>query len=345
MPADIFGQSFYGARDLAAWHGQGFTDNLEHSAVEAFDLIGSYSVYKLPLQTVATRADGSHIEVPAFGLIRGPSRHDPKEAYFGTVSDEYRLVTPEEFCRLWDERTRKSVETMMALKNGKQLVITARLGGFAVKDDAIENYIQAFTMMDGSSASGTLTSSVRVVCANTLAAAMSASQDLTRFVHDRFIMERMGRWLEDVIERAEAHLPELQAAYSTLAMHSLMAANKNRDNEIRTVVHAAYPDVPEFVPDPLSTDEQNELRAKKTDQVRKVIDERRYGVLELFKGEGRGMRNDATWGTMWGLVQAVNELEDWKGGTKGAGLAHSVLFGDRAATKARALTAALDIAR
>lgn len=344
MTADLFGQRFYGARDLAAWHGQGFTDNLEHTAEEAFDLIGSYSVHKLQLQTIITKQDGSHIEVPAYGLVRGPVKDDPKEAYFGTVSGDYNLVTPEEFCKLWDIRTRKAVETMIALKGGKQLVITARLGEYTVKDDAVRSYIQAFTMMDGTSASGTLTSDVRIVCANTMAAAMSASQDLTRFIHDRYIMERMGRWLEDVVQRAEAHLPELQQAYTLLANHTLTQANKKRDREILDVLHSAYQTVPEFTPDPLSTDEQNELRSKKREAQVKIIDQRRVMALELFKGEGRGMRSNATWGTMWGLVQSVNELEDWKGGTTGTGLAHSVLFGERAATKARALTSALAVA-
>lgn len=344
MTADLFGQRFYGARDKAAWHGQGFTDNLEHSAEEALDLIGTYTVHKLQLQTIITRQDGTHIEVPAYGLVRSPVADDPHEAYFGTVSDGYRLVTPEEFVKLWDERTRKSVETMVALKGGKQLVITARLGRFSIKDDEIENYLQAYTMMDGSSASGTLTSSVRIVCANTVAAAISASQDHQRFIHDTWIMDRMARWLEDVIQRAEAHLPELQQAYDVLASYRLTRDRAESPTEIMSVLHAAYPDVPEYTPDPLMTDEVNQVRAKQRDLAVKAIDARRLGALDLFKGEGRGMRNAATWGTMWGLVQSVNELEDWKKGAGGTGLAHSVLFGDRAATKTRAMTRALEIA-
>jgi hypothetical protein len=344
MPAEVFGQRFYGARDKAAWHGQGFTDNLEHSALEAFELIGAYSVHKLQLQTIVTRQDGSHIEVPAYGLVRSPVKDDPHEAYFGTVSDDYRLVTPEEFCRMWDERTRKSVDTVIALKGGKQFVLTARLGKFAVKDDEIENYLQAYTYMDGSSAAGTLTSSVRMVCANTVAMAISASQDHQRFVHDQWILDRMARWLEDVVQRAEAHLPELQQAYDVLASYKLTRERAESPAEIKSVLHAAYPDVPEYIPDTLMPDEFNEAKTKQRELAVKAIDARRDGALNLFKGEGRGMHNDATWGTMWGLVQSVNELEDWKKGAGGTGLAHSVLFGDRAATKTRAMTRALEIA-
>jgi hypothetical protein len=336
--------AFYGARDLPAWHRKGIVDNLQHTALDAFDLIGRYDVDKLQLQTIITKQDGSHIEVPAYGLIRRPMAGDPHEAYFGTVSDQYRLVTPEEFCRMWDERTRKAVETMIALKGGRQFVITSRLGEFAVKDDVIENYLQAYMYMDGSSAAGTLTSNVRMVCANTVAMAISASHDHQRFVHDAFILDRMSRWLEDVIQRAEAHLPELQQAFEVLSEHRLGRSNANAAKEIRSVIHAAYPPVPPFEADPLLTDDMNEARAKKQAAQVKIVDKRRVQVLDLFKGEGRGMRNDATWGTMWGLVQAVNELEDWKGGSGGAGLAHSILFGERAETKARAITQALHIA-
>jgi len=344
MTAGNFGERFYGARDLPAWHRHGKTDNLEHTAEDAFEMIGRYSVHKLQLQTIVTRGDGSHIEVPAYGLVRAPTPDDPVERYFGTVSADYFLVDPDMFNSMWDRVTRKPVETMIALHGGRQFVITARLGKFAVKDDEIENYLQAYTYMDGSSAAGTLTSSVRMVCANTVAMAISASQDHQRFVHDQWIMDRMARWLEDVIQRAEANLPELQEAYTTLAGYSLGRTNDNRVKDIRDVIHSAYPAVPEFVADPLMPNEVNESRAKKQAAQVKIVDQRRVQVLDLFKGEGRGMRNAATWGTMWGLVQAVNELEDWKGGSAGAGLAHSILFGERAATKARAMATALEIA-
>ena len=39
MPAELFGDRFYGGRGLAAWHNRGFVDSLQHTANEAFDLM------------------------------------------------------------------------------------------------------------------------------------------------------------------------------------------------------------------------------------------------------------------------------------------------------------------
>lgn len=344
MPAELFGDRFYGGRGIAAWHNRGFVDDLEHSALDALSLIGEYTVLKMPLQTIATRQDGSHIEVPVFGLVRTPTPDDPHEAYFGSVSDQYRLVTPRELAEMWDVRVRRPAETMMALKDGKQFIITAKLPKFDVRGDEIENYLMLSNMMDGSTASVANTSSVRVVCRNTFEASLSASTQRTAFVHDSWVLERMGRWMEDVVQIAEARLPQLAEAYDVMAGYSLTRARPESPREIKHVITAAYPSLPVYTPDPLLNDEQNQERAKRRASEIRVTDERRVMALELFKGAGTGMRNRATWGTMWGLYQAVVELEDWKGGSKGDGLAHSVLYGERAQTKLRAFDAAMSVA-
>jgi hypothetical protein len=344
MPAELFGNRFYGGRGQGAWHNRGFVDDLQHTAADAFAMIGTYDVLKLQLQTIVKRQDGTHIEVPYFGLVRTPTSDDPVERVFGTVSADYTLVNPEAFVNLWDERVRKAVETLLALKDGKMLVITSKLPAFDVKGDEIENYIMAWSMMDGSTASGTSTQSMRVVCKNTFDAALAMSRNKASFVHDAWILQRMGRWLEDVVQRAEAQLPELQEAYETLANYPLTKARPEAPREIKHVLATAYPSMPRYEPDVLLTDEQNQERAKRRDNEIRIVDERRVQAFELFKGAGTGMRTTAAMGTMWGLYQSVVELEDWKGGSKGDGLSHSVLFGERAEAKSRAFGAAMAVA-
>ena len=344
MPAELFGDRFYGGRGQGAWHNRGFVDDLEHTAADALMLVGYYDVLKLQLQTIVKRQDGTHIEVPYFALVRTPTSDDPTERVFGTVSGDYNLVNPQSFVDLWDSRVRRSVETLLALKEGKMLVVTSRLPKFDVKGEEIENYIMAWSMMDGSTASGTSTQSLRVVCKNTFDAALAQSRNKASFVHDQWILQRMGRWLEDVVERAEAQLPALQEAYEILANHRLTKAQPDAVKEVKHVLSEAYPALPPFQADPLFTKEQNEEREKRRTNEIRIVDERRVQAFELFKGSGTGMNTRAAQGTMWGLYQAVVELEDWKGGSKGDGLAHSVLFGERADTKARAFGAAMAVA-
>jgi len=342
MPADLFSDKFYGGRGLAAWHQRGFVDDLEHTANEAFDLIGRYNVMKLPLQTVATRQDGTHIATPAYGIIRPPV-DDQGEAYFGTVSGDYRLVTPQEIVDLCDERVRRPVETMLALKDGKQFVITFKLPKFDVRGDEIENFLMLWNMMDGGTASGANTSSVRVVCANTFAASLGASEQKARFVHDSWILQRMARWMEDVVHVAEAKLPELAEAYDAMAAYGFTRANPNAGKEVKHILQATYPQLPAYQPDALMTEEQNKEREKRRLSEIRIVDERRVQALELFKGAGTGIDSRAAYGTAWGLYQSVVELEDWKGGSKGNQLAQSVLFGERAETKSRAFDATMAV--
>jgi len=344
MPAELFGDRFYGGRGKGAWHNRGFVDDLEHTADEAFDLIGRFDVMKLQLETIVTRGDGSHIETPHYALVRTPTSDDPTERIFGVVSGDYRLVNPQEFIDLVDARVRKPVETMLALKDGKHLIVTFKLPAFDVRGDEIENYLMAWSMMDGSTASGTSTQSLRVVCKNTFQAALAMSQNKASFVHDQWILQRMGRWLEDVVQRAEAKLPQLAEAYDIMAAYRLTKDRPEAPREIKHVIQQAYPSLPQYVPDPTLSDEANEERTKRRASEIRIVDERRVQALELFKGAGTGMRNRATWGTAWGLYQAVVELEDWKGGSKGDALAHSVLFGERADTKSRAFDASMAIA-
>src|SRR5215472_15039454 len=221
MPAELFGDRFYGGRGLAAWHERGFVDNLQHTAAEAFDLIGRYDVLKLQLETIVTRGDGSHIEVPSYGLIRTPTSDDPVDRYFASVGPDYRLVTPQEFVDLVDVRVRRNVETMLALKDGKQLIVTFKLPAFNVRGDEIDNFLMAWSMMDGSTASGANTSSVRTVCRNTFMASLGASTQRASFVHDQWILHRMGRWMKVVVERVVAKLPKLQEAYDVLPAYKL----------------------------------------------------------------------------------------------------------------------------
>lgn len=343
MPAELFGDRFYGGRGKAAWHNRGFVDDLEHTASEAFDLIGRYNVMKLPLQTVATRQDGTHIATPAYGLIRPPVADDPTEHYFGTVSDQYRLVTPQEIVETWDDRVRRPVETMLALKDGKQFVITAKLPAFDVRGDEIENFLMVWNMMDGGTASGANTSSVRVVCANTFAASLQSSNQQARFTHDSWILQRMARWMEDVVHVAEAKLPELAEAYDAMAAYGFTRANPNAGKEVKHILQAAYPQLPAYTVDTLMSEEQNKEREKRRTSEIRIIDERRVQALELFKGAGTGIDSKAAYGTAWGLYQSVVELEDWKGGSKGNQLAQSVLFGERAETKTRAFDATMAV--
>jgi hypothetical protein len=139
------------------------------------------------------------------------------------------------------------------------------------------------------------------VCSNTFAASLAASSQRISFVHDGWIMQRMGRWLEDVVQRAEATLPQLAEAYDAMAGYALTRARPEAGREIKHVLTSAYPSLAKYDADPLLSTEQNEERTKRRDSEIRVADERRVQALELFKGAGTGMKNRASYGTALGL--------------------------------------------
>ena len=213
-----------------------------------------------------------------------------------------------------------------------------------VRGDAMQTYLGLHVWMDGLTASTALTSFVREVCMNTVQMAHANAKQLARFVHDGFIADRMGRWMREVIEVAEHGLPALQQAMQTLADYRLQDPKR----EVLHVLGAAYPSPPRPEVDPLWGKDYAELREKKWQQEARLMTDRRKAALELFKGKGSGMDSKAAAGTAWGLYNAVVEVEDWRGGSRGPASdarASAILVGERAEAKGRAYTAAMEVAR
>lgn len=339
----VLGDRFFQDRAKPAWHNimrPGIDVNRGYSAVEAYELIGKLDVRKVKLVTGAImQSTGQPIESPYYGILRAPIPEDPKPAWFGVVSDDYVLVPLDEVVQLWDTHVRRPVQTMMHLRDGKFSVISSRLDGFQVLGEEVENFVMVGNWLDGANASTAHVSSVTPVCWNTWRMAGSSAVESYRFVHDQHIQHRMGEWFTSVVSRAEAKLPTMKEAMEVLAGYRIKAAE-----EAGFVFKSAYPypTMPKY--DPLAPPEYNEERQRKYEVEMKVQDSRRVTAFDLFRGEGTGMKTKARLATAWGMYQSVVEVEDYRKGSAGDGLAASVLFGDRASCKDRAFVAALQVA-
>jgi len=322
----------------------GIDPNRRYTAVEVVDHLGGPSYLKLPLQTIATKQDGAHIEVPAFAIIRTPYGSNKTEATMGIVRAGYNLVTPDQVAQMWDDRTGKHVETAAFLREGKLFLLTAKLDPIDVSGDTVQMYLALHTWMDGLTASTALTSGIREVCMNTVLMAHQAAKQMVRFNHDRWILDRMGRWMANVIDEAEHGLPALADAMRQLADYRL----QNPKDEVLHVLTAAYPTPPRPQADPTWSKDYADLRERKWDAEARLITDRRQAALELFKGRGRGMDLQAAAGTAWGLYNAVVEVEDWRGGGRGNDAdarAAAILVGERADAKMRAWNASVEVAQ
>lgn len=343
MSHEVLGDRFFQSRGVPAWHGimrEGVDTTRDYTAAEAYDLIGHISVRKVPLVTKGRTQSGEQLASPYFGILRAPVPEDPEPRWFGTVSEDYVLVPLEEVVALWDQHVARPVQTMMHLRDGKLSVISSKLEGFQVRGEEVDNAVMIGNWTDGMNASTAHVSSVTPVCMNTWRMAGASAVESHRFVHDSYIQHRMGEWFQSVIARAENKLPVMKEAMNVMAGYRLTKPNE----EVKFVLTSAYPypSLPKY--DVLAPPEYNEERQRKYEAEMKTADSRRVCAFDLFKGDGTGMRTAARLGTAWGLYQAVVEVEDYRKGSAGDGLAASVLYGDRAAAKDRGFSAAFKIA-
>lgn len=177
--------SFVSAR-THAWHTLGTVLPQEFDAADAmkYAKLGGWNVRTVPLQTAPQiDADGvtPGIEVPdAFATVR-TNPVTGKAEPLGVVGSGYRPVQNEAHAEVLDavvDEGGAHFETAGSLRGGRQVFVTMKLpqtmliGGV----DPVELYLIALNSHDGSSAFRLLVSPVRVVCANTQAAALRGAK-------------------------------------------------------------------------------------------------------------------------------------------------------------------------
>ena len=144
------------------------------TASEALTLTIQYEVEKIPL----LYPDGEATDL--FGLRRS----DTKKTY-GTVSSSYRLITPRDFCAAWDiAGANWPIETIGALGAGDTMFLLSKLGAREVNGDEILEYVLGINYMDGKHANVLRVTPIRVVCQNTLNAALRDTSSNFSVDHD-----------------------------------------------------------------------------------------------------------------------------------------------------------------
>lgn len=162
------------------WHRLGTTVAGEAFAAEdAMRLghLGGWDVHKVPLSASVLADDGvTSLDVPGYATVRtNPFTHQPEA--LGVVGSGYLALQNEEhaeFLNLLADASGAIFDTAGSLRGGRQVFVTMRLpeslkiGG----TDRVDLNIAALNSHDGSSAFRLMITPVRVVCANTQAAAL-----------------------------------------------------------------------------------------------------------------------------------------------------------------------------
>lgn len=171
--------AFVSARE-SAWHKLGTVTADAMTAEDAMRLaaLDNWNVRLIGLQATELTADGATLlDVPNH---RASVRTHPKTGRsetLGVVGPDYTPVQNEEhaeFLNYLVDESGAHFETAGSLRQGRQVFLTMKLPRTLTigRDDAVDLYIAAFNSHDGSSAFRIVVTPVRVVCANTLRAAL-----------------------------------------------------------------------------------------------------------------------------------------------------------------------------
>lgn len=241
----------------------------------------------------------------------------------GVVSDKYKLVQPAQvmdfFRDLVETQEGWTLETAGCIQGGKKIWALANMGlDFeAVPNDPVKGYALISTATDGTLATAVRFTSIRVVCNNTMTAALSYTKNKVSVRHNSvFDIE--------AVRHAAGLLPQSFVAYREMV--KTLATTKLSQAQVEQVIHKVF----------------------EVDPSIKNSTENSWGVQavkKLYAGLGVGANIDGVSGTSWGLLNAFTEYVDFgtQAKTKDGALA-SAWFGRGANLKTTALNTLLELA-
>lgn len=285
MPADInsIAYAFRTQADVP-WHSLG-NPVTPGASIETWRKEANLG-WKVLAPNVFFEIDGAKHEYHDKVLVRS----DTKQV-FDTVGRNYTPFQNDEileFFREYVEAGDMQIETAGALGKGEVVWALAKMGeGFTLSDDtksATQDAVLGYVLISnphkyGKGATVKFTA-VRVVCANTLAMALSGAGSSLQLPHSKAFDEGY---------RQDA---------------------KKRLGIAREKLHAFEEDARKLTKMTLTEEDVGEVLTAVFEEQERVIE----SVKDLYNGQGRGSLLPTSAGTGWGLLNAVTEYFDWQSG-------------------------------
>ena len=226
-------------------------------------------------ETVQREVEGQHVLY----------RHDTGAA-LGVVSSGYEVVQPREVLDFFSDLVAEggyNLHTAGTLFGGSKFWALAKVSTFALPgDDEVGGYLLITTSADGSRATEVRETTVRVVCNNTLTAALSSRDSAASVIRVSHRTSFNPVSVKARMASTSSHMKAFAEAATALSKAQVTSRGAER-----------------FVQALLSRDEAQERRPRGMDT-----------ILALFDGAGRGADLPSSRGTAWGLLNAVTEYVD-----------------------------------
>ena len=316
MPAE-FTSGWFGNNEHA-WHNQGIVTEGTLPARDAFETANAlFGVEKRELQYPVFK-DPNIVGVEPAGVY-GVVRTDTQDL-LGIVSKAYEVVQNDSLLRMAEFiREEADMDSVVVLKNGARLAFTATLRGATkevVPGDKVFRRLVGYLGHDGKTGCGAIFTNVRVVCANTLAAALS-SDNKTSIIHKTGANTSFDKLITSIDTARQTFGQEIQSMKE-------LAQTQCSIDDFRYFLEKVYE---KDLKDSKSIDD-----LKKTQQ---IIRSYNWGFGTDIPGVN---------GTLWGALNAVTEFEtSTKRGNKKSKFMKAN-FGTGLTTSARAFAIAQDMA-
>lgn len=249
-------------------------------------------------------------------------RSDTK-GHLGIVSDRYQVVQPRqvlEFFAHVAEENRLTLETAGTLNGGRQYWALAKTGMQTAIGgvDPLKAYVLLATSADGSMATQAQFTSVRVVCANTLAMATKDARNAIRVKHSTKFDAQQVRM---DLGLAVAAFEEFTTTAARLASRPLYR------QEAMKILIQSVGDEAAFKA--MIEDKKSVVEALNAQPNARVMAQ----IMDLFNGKAYGAGLSTANGTAWGLVNAATQYFDHDAGRSADTRIHSAWFGVNASRK------------
>lgn len=316
MTARIETMMYHGKRP---WHALGTP--LDHPATAQEAIVASGLAWGVALEPVFDRRG---TPVPRSRAIVRTDRMEP----ISVVGERYAPLQNLQAFAFMDHLVgegRAVYETAGALAGGRRIWLLARLPGdlWVTKEDAVGKYLLLTNSHDGGSPVRALFTPIRVVCENTLRAALG--EGASEGVSIRHVGDVLGK-----AQEARRLLGISFKYFDDFASQAKAFAGRSLTQEAL----AGYFET--LVPDPQDGDPSRAIATRES-------------LVRLFE-TGRGNALPSVRGTLWGAVNAVAEFVDHERPTRHrAGESEpvkrfqSAQFGSGSALRARAWTLALGL--
>ena len=323
-----------------AWHRLGLIVDKAMNSEEAMRLGGlDYMVRKADVYaSFPNKALG--VEAFAIDYNKVPNKfvtyREDTEQMFGMVTDRYEIVQNIDGFKFFDDIVgagKAIFETAGVLGNGETVFITAKLPDYirvGNGDDIIEKYLLLTMNHSGEGSIMATFTPIRVVCNNTMSAALNYSRNIIKIRHTKSAKDNLEKGME-LLNLANILSANSQTIFNTLAVTAMS------DIQTKDYIHTLF----------LTKDELQLVATNKGDiETVDEISTRKKNIVrdvKLYNQQGTGQ--DMVEGTAWGAYNAVTGyFQNVKNYTSDEVKFKNIMGGADAQIGQKALTLAYDIA-